>query len=265
MKTDNGLRAADYKSRAKESLKGKYWPAVGITALSTLIIGGGSGLSFNFGSSGEFFSKSEGASVKVSPISDEFIPLVAGVIATIAVFLFAVLAVQFILAGVTQMGLARYNIKLCMGEDAKIGDLFAYYKTRLGTGILATFLTNLFICLWSMLLFFPGIIAAYRYTLVPYLLAEDETLGASEAIKRSKELMKGNKWKLFCLDMSFIGWVLLGTLACGVGTYFVLPYSNNARAQFYCELVGKNNAVELDDNAQMLDYEVADDTNTEAI
>ena len=195
------------------------------------------------------------------------------------------------------MGLARYNIKLCMGESASIKDLFAYYKTRLGTGMLATFLFYLFTLLWSCLFVFaaalaiaglgvvlillgvdfsgmPGMILifvmilsalsfavfpltlmmAYRYALTFYLLADDDTLGAVAAIRKSKELMKGNKWKMFCLDMSFIGWQLLGAMACGVGAYFVAPYVGNANAHFYCELVGKNNVVELDTNAQEIDY-----------
>jgi uncharacterized membrane protein len=94
----------------------------------------------------------------------------------------------------------------------------------------------------------------YRYALTYYLLADDDTLGAVAAIRKSKELMKGNKWKMFCLDMSFIGWQLLGAMACGVGAYFVAPYVGNANAHFYCELVGKNNVVELDTNAQEIDY-----------
>ena len=63
----------------------------------------------------------------------------------------------------------------------------------------------LFIWLWSLLFIVPGIIAAYRYRLAPYLMAENPNLGIREAVNMSKELMAGHKWRLFCLNLSFIG------------------------------------------------------------
>ena len=276
MKMNNNLSASDYRSRARESLKGKYWPAVGVTLLASLIMGGVGGASFSFNMSEENVPTSIN-----DLIPQSLIPLIAGIFATVIVIALAIAVAHFIVTGVTQMGLAKYNIKLCMGEDANLKDLFAYYKTRLGTGILAKFLVDLFLSLWSLLVIVPLFSLAfamvifvsipfvyifyYRYVLVYYLLADDDTLGAVAAIRKSKELMKGNKWKLFCLDISFIGWEFLGAMACcGMGTYFVAPYIGNARAHFYCELVGKNNVVELDTSAQELDYTLETSANTNA-
>ena len=62
------------------------------------------------------------------------------------------------------------------------------------------------------------------------------TMGANDCITQSREMMNGYKWKLFCLDFSFIGWYLLGALCLGVGTIFVVPYHQMARTNFYLAL-----------------------------
>ena len=87
-----------------------------------------------------------------------------------------------------------------------------------------------------LLLIVPGIIAVYRYALAPYLMAEDPEMGAMEAIEKSKELMKGNKWRLFCLQFSFIGWMLLSSLTFGLGNLALRPYQEAAYAAFYREV-----------------------------
>ena len=69
-----------------------------------------------------------------------------------------------------------------------------------------------------------------------YILAENPSMPASRAITISRKMMRGNKWKAFVLDCSFIGWYILGTLALGVGTLFVNPYYQATRTQLYLVL-----------------------------
>ena len=90
---------------------------------------------------------------------------------------------------------------------------------------------------WALLFIIPGLIAAYRYQLTGYILAENPEMGANDAITRSKELMKGNKWRLFCLDFSFIGWDILSAFTLGIGDLWLTPYRSAAAAAFYRELV----------------------------
>ena len=78
--------------------------------------------------------------------------------------------------------------------------------------------------LWSLLFFFPGIIAAYRYRFATYNLLADPSLSASEAIRLSCQQTRGMKWDLFVLDLSFIGWSLLSTLTMGLLDIWLLPY-----------------------------------------
>ena len=56
---------------------------------------------------------------------------------------------------------------------------------------------------------------------------------------KAKQMMTGNKWRLFKLSFSFIGWVLLCFLTLGIGTFFLSPYIEAAFAEFYTELKNK--------------------------
>ncbi len=87
-----------------------------------------------------------------------------------------------------------------------------------------------------MLFVIPGILATYSYAMVPYILAENPTLPANKAIKRSKELMKGNRWRLFCLLLSFIGWRIVSGLTLGIGFFWEIPYEQASVAAFYRNL-----------------------------
>ena len=104
-------------------------------------------------------------------------------------------------------------------------------------------MTSLLTFLWSLLFIVPGIIASYRYALAPYLMAENPDMGVMEAIARSKELMNGSKWRLFCLQLSFIGWSLLCVLTLGIGYLWLAPYQNAAEAAFYLEVTGRTDAM----------------------
>lgn len=72
--------------------------------------------------------------------------------------------------------------------------------------------------------------------MVPYILAEEPTISSKEALARSKQMMCGNRWRLFCLEISFIGWIMLAILTLGVGTIWLNPYMSATRAAFYREL-----------------------------
>ncbi len=122
----------------------------------------------------------------------------------------------------------------------KMFDVFHYYGKVLGVVLL----NLLYIFLWMLLLIIPGIIKAYSYAMSYYILNDNPEIGAEEAICRSMEMMRGNKWKLFCLDLSFIGWFLLGILTLGIGLLWVEPYWLTARAAFYEEVKGTVTFVE---------------------
>ena len=107
--------------------------------------------------------------------------------------------------------------------------------------------------LFSGLFFLGSIISvcisipvSYAYSMAHIIMADYPTVGAVEALRLSRQMMKGNKFRLFCLDFSFIGWYLLGACACGLGAYVVTPYQYAARAAFYHEISNRDNAEEVE-------------------
>ena len=80
---------------------------------------------------------------------------------------------------------------------------------------------------------------SYAYSMAHMIMADYPGVGAIEAMRLSRQMMKGNKFRLWCLDFSFIGWHLLGACCCGLGAYVVTPYQYVARAAFYHEISGR--------------------------
>jgi len=112
---------------------------------------------------------------------------------------------------------------------------FSFWKTT----AVARLLQSVYILLWSLLFIIPGIMAAYSYSMTGYILAENPNMTADEAIARSKQMMDGNRWRLFCLQISFIGWSILSSLLTfGIGDLWLTPYRQAASAAFYREISG---------------------------
>jgi uncharacterized membrane protein len=157
----------------------------------------------------------------------QFIPVVGSVLA-------------LFIAGPMLVGVSMFSLSLSRGENARLEQIFEGFKNY-GTVLGAYLLMVLFIFLWVLLLIIPGIIAAIAYSQTFYILAEDDTIGSMDALKKSKEMMDGYKWKYFCLGLRFIGWALLCILTLGIGFLWLSPYIQISNAKFYEDL--KNNQV----------------------
>lgn len=80
----------------------------------------------------------------------------------------------------------------------------------------------------------------YTYSMAHTIMADYPGVGVIEALRLSRQMMRGNKWRMFCLDFSFIGWILLAICCtCGLGVFFVMPYQNLSRTAFYHEISGR--------------------------
>ena len=149
----------------------------------------------------------------------QFIPVVGSVLA-------------LFIAGPMLVGVSMFSLSLSRGESARLEQIFEGFKNY-GTVLGAYLLMVLFIFLWMLLLIIPGIIAAIAYSQTFYILAEDDTIGSMDALKKSKEMMDGYKWKYFCLGLRFIGWALLCILTLGIGFLWLSPYIQISYAKFY--------------------------------
>ena len=96
--------------------------------------------------------------------------------------------------------------------------------------------------LWYLLLFIPGIVKSYAYRMVPYILGDNPNIGYERAVELSNKMTDGEKMAMWVLDLSFIGWYLLGTILFLVGIFFVMPYENATKAELY--LVLRKNALD---------------------
>lgn len=148
---------------------------------------------------------------------------------------------SIVLGGVLQLGYAVFLLRQHDGQDLKLEVLFSQLD-RFGTGFAQAFLRSLYTFLWSLLFIIPGIVAAYRYAMTPFILAEHPELTASQAIACSKELMMGRKFDLFLLDLSFLGWAILAALTMNLGHLFLNPYRNAAYAVFYRNITAQGSS-----------------------
>jgi uncharacterized membrane protein len=141
----------------------------------------------------------------------------------------------YIIVGPMTVGGVRFTLAVSRKRRPEIGQLFSGFD-RFGTHLVAYLLQTIFVALWTLLLIIPGIIAALSYSMTYFIIAEDSSISASDAITKSKKMMKGNRWKLVCLGFRFIGWFLLAMLTFGIGFLWVGPYMYVSYAQFYDDL-----------------------------
>ena len=118
-------------------------------------------------------------------------------------------------------------------DNPELSEIFNGFKGNYLNVVKIMFLMDLKTLLWLFLFIVPGLIKAYEYSMIPYLLAENPDLSASQAFSLSKQMTTGQKMDLFVLDLSFIGWGFLGLICCGIGLLFVQPYPEATKAEVY--------------------------------
>ncbi len=119
------------------------------------------------------------------------------------------------------------------GREMKIEALFDGFKTGLGENMLLGLMESIFVFLWSLLFVIPGIVKMYAYRMAYYIRKDHPEYGWKQCLDESQAIMRGHKWDLFVLDLSFIGWYFVGGLAFGIGMLWVAPYHLASDAQFY--------------------------------
>lgn len=132
-------------------------------------------------------------------------------------------------------GFQVYFLCLIHKEDISYERLFDGYKDFVRT-FLTMFLYFIAVFIGTILFIIPGIIAGCGLAMAPFILKEDAEISASDALKKSWQMMKGHKWAIFWLGLSFIGWAILACLTLGIGFLFLSPYIETACAHFYEDL-----------------------------
>ncbi|MDA3931506.1 MAG: DUF975 family protein, partial [Tenericutes bacterium] len=133
-------------------------------------------------------------------------------------------------------GVNRYRLIIIREARDDSNILVSGFKGPIINYIITYILRSIFVFLWTLLLIIPGIIKSFSYAMTFYILADNPDLEPTEAIRQSQEMMSGNKWRLFKLYFSFIGWYILAALTFGIGYIFLEPYVQMSVANFYEDL-----------------------------
>ncbi|MBR5536240.1 MAG: DUF975 family protein [Clostridia bacterium] len=237
-------KASDFRKTALECLKG-HWLIAVIAGLLATLLGGGAGVNVDFditrGGGDATISSGAGKELAASITNAiDSIPGaiwgVIGVVIGIIVLLLLVAGVAyFILGSFVEVGYAKFNLNAVDGCDISVDNLFSHIAQWKRTA-LVSFWKGVYIMLWTCLFIVPGIVATYSYSMTKYIMAENNDISPKEAIAKSNELMCGNKWRLFCLKLSFIGWDILAVLTLGIGNLWLTPYKHAAEAAFYRDI-----------------------------
>ncbi len=147
-------------------------------------------------------------------------------------------AISFFMLPVISIGYSRISLNLLEDKPIDKSILFEYLPTHFGKALGANILVGVYVLLWSLLLIIPGVMAAYSYSLVSYIMADNPDISIEAALSESKTLMEGNRMRLFLLDLSFIGWLLLSAFTFGLAALFIAPYYHTTVAAFYKEIKG---------------------------
>ncbi len=171
---------------------------------------------------------------------DEFIQepfFIVFIIILVSVFIVASVLGYFIFASFRCGGI-RYFLKSRKNQPAEIKEVFENLKDKTNINIAkVTFFRDLSVALWSLLFIIPGIIKSYEYWAIDYILAVRPNIDKDEAKRLSKILMDGNKWRLFELSISFIGWELLSIFTLGLlNIFYVNPYIQATFIEFFSEV-----------------------------
>ena len=159
--------------------------------------------------------------------------LVVGGILLFIVLFIVIAAIHAFLFNPLEAGTARFFVRN-LNDKAEIRELAYCYDHGYLNVVKTVFLRDLYIVLWGLLLIIPGIIKSYEYRMVNYILAENPEMNTKEVFAMSRDMMRGNKWRAFVLDLSFLGWHLLSLITIGLaGIFYVFPYRNMTNAALY--------------------------------
>ncbi len=149
------------------------------------------------------------------------------------------LAYSIVIGGPLTLGLVFFVMKLARDQKVEINDLFDGFN-NFGSAAILNLLIAVYTILWSLLFIIPGIIAILRYSQAYFILNDNPDMSPGEAINQSKQMMRGNKGKMFILGLSFIGWIIVTALTFGIGSLFLTPYLYVSLAVFYKEVSGED-------------------------
>ena len=215
----------DLKYKAKIAFKANYWKSVLVAFLATILTGAASSKA----------GQENAEQIVGGGSPDPGIALLIGFGALVLVIL--VIAIDILLVNPLRVGCCNFFLCNRRNSNTDLGALEIGFRANWKNNVVVMFMTQLYIFLWSLLLIVPGIIKHYQYYLVEFLLSENPNLEYHEAMETSKRLTMGHKMNIFWMEISFIGWYLLGCITLGlVNLFYTNPYYEATKAELYVAL-----------------------------
>ncbi len=226
----------ELKDRAKVAFRANYLYCVLMSLIIMLLTGGlagGSGVRINYdvddqgrvsGLWNAWESLSSGARFGI----------IAGLAGAAGLGIVISFMISIFLRNPAMVGCRRFFF-LNTYAPAQLNEIgYSFSGDRYRNIVKTMFRVDLSILLWSLLFVIPGIVKNYSYLMVPYIMAEDPNVDSVRAMQISEDMMRGNKWAAFVLELSFIGWHLLSVLTLGLlEIFWVMPYINATQAELY--------------------------------
>lgn len=236
------MKAKELRNRAWNALKGRYWWSL-LAALIAALFG-----VISFGTSTGTVGQAQDVGEKTEQM---FVELPNNGKIAIFIVLAAILIISIamtVIGSAVKLGYCRYNMDLFTDVEKPTMNLLFSRTNIIWKALWKDILEGLLVFIGCIFLIVPGIIIGLMYSQSEYILAENPEISAVEAMKRSRILMKGNKWALFCLALSFIGWAILSGIV-PAGQLFLAPYTEAAFAAFYLDRTNrlKDKAKDLSD------------------
>ncbi|MCR5155812.1 MAG: DUF975 family protein [Butyrivibrio sp.] len=225
----------EVKTRGKVNFKKNYWKSVLVAFIAGLFTVSTTVASRNSFSSEEASQAFQ--NILEDPDAMMYLMVIFGALSTV---LLVLKLVDIFLFKPLEVGCSRFFV-VNQHVNAEVGEVAHAFRNNYLTAVLALFLRNLLIGLATFLFIIPGIILGFSYRLVPYILAEEPTISATDALKKSRAMMKGHKWASFVYDLSFIGWFFVSLITLNIaGLLYVNPYKMNADAALYESIKAAN-------------------------
>ena len=223
---------AELKREARNVLKSCYWGALIVTVIASLVDNVDKVTSVIF----EDMPVIRGKTLAMAALVDLNFAELMAIIGVMMLTAFASSIITVFVAGPISVGEKRYFLEGTQYRFDINNILHGFTCGKYLNVVFTNLLVNIFTALWTLLFIIPGIVKGYAYAMTPYILAENPNIKPMQAINLSCRMTKGHKLDLFVLGFSFIGWYMLGALAFGIGTAFVVPYDRATHAQFYLAL-----------------------------
>lgn len=193
---------SELKQNAKMQLKGNLWLSIAVLVVYQLV---------------------------------SYVPNLLGMLSE-SVFLAGIMSIITVgLTGILSIGVCRFFINLANDSNSQFSDLWYGFNNILKAfGV--SLLVALLVFLGSLLFVVPGIILTYMYSQVYYVMAQNPELSVIDVLKESARIMKGHKFELFVLELSFLGWMILVGITFGIVGLYVIPYYNATLTNYYLSI-----------------------------